>query len=95
MGMVRSQDGRDFSCSVERPSGQSYLFFQAFKMEITGIPTAEGEVYVRTFTVRSIPRLPGKLITLIDDKSISIINFVCNMCYDVHILFTGSRNDTT
>lgn len=45
MGMVRSQDGRDFSCSVERPSGQSYLFFQAFKMEITGIPTAEGEVY--------------------------------------------------
>lgn len=95
MGMVRSQDGRDFSCSVERPSGQSYLFFQAFKMEITGIPTAEGEVYVRGFTVRSIPRLPGKLITLIDDKSISIINFVCNMCYDVHILFTGSRNDTT
>lgn len=80
MGMVRSQDGRDFSCSVERPSGQSYLFFQAFKMEITGIPTAEGEVYVRAFTVRSIPRLPGKLITLIDDKSISIINFVCNMC---------------
>lgn len=95
MGMVRSQDGRDFSCSVERPSGQSYLFFQAFKMEITGILTAEGEVYVRAFTVRSIPRLPGKLITLIDDKSISIINFVCNMCYDVHILFTGSRNDTT
>lgn len=95
MGMVRSQDGRDFSCSVERPSGQSYLFFQAFKMEITGIPAAEGEVYVRAFTVRSIPRLPGKLITLIDDKSISIINFVCNMCYDVHILFTGSRNDTT
>lgn len=95
MGMVRSQDGRDFSCSVERPSGQSYLFFQAFKMEITGIPTAEGEVYVRAFTVRSIPRLPGKLITLIDGKSISIINFVCNMCYDVHILFTGSRNDTT
>lgn len=47
MGLVRSQDGRDFSCSVERPSGQSYLFFQAFKMEITGIPAVEGGVYVR------------------------------------------------
>lgn len=73
MGMVRSQDGRDFSCSVERPSGQSYLFFQAFKMEIAGIPTAEGEVFVRAFTDSSIPQLPGKLITLIVDKSISII----------------------
>lgn len=73
MGMVRSQDGRDFSCSVERPSGQSYLFFQAFKMEITGIPTAEGEVFVRAFTDSSIPQLPGKLTALIVDKSISII----------------------
>ncbi|XP_048733149.1 myeloid-derived growth factor-like [Ostrea edulis] len=45
MGMVKSEDGRDFSCSVERPSGHSYLFFQAFKMEVTGIPTVEGEVY--------------------------------------------------
>lgn len=73
MGMVRSQDGRDFSCSVERLSGQSYLFFQAFKMEITGIPTAEGEVFVRAFTDSSIPQLPWKLTTLIVDKSISII----------------------
>lgn len=73
MGMVRSQDGRDFSCSVERPSGQSYLFFQAFKMEITGIPTAEGEVFVRAFTDSSNSRLPGKLTILIVDKSISII----------------------
>ncbi|XP_061172255.1 myeloid-derived growth factor-like [Saccostrea echinata] len=43
MGMVRSDDHQEFSCSVERP--QSYLFFQAFKMELTGIPAVEGEVY--------------------------------------------------
>jgi len=39
--MVLSKDGSKRSCVVERPSGQSYLFFEQFKLEVTGAKLKE------------------------------------------------------
>jgi hypothetical protein len=53
------KDGKIVSCSIERPGGSSYLFFQQFKVEVIGGKLVEGKAIVR-------PRaLLSKLILLV------------------------------
>ncbi|KAK2154251.1 hypothetical protein LSH36_273g03098 [Paralvinella palmiformis] len=37
------KDGKIVSCSIERPGGSSYLFFQQFKVEVIGGKLVEGK----------------------------------------------------
>ncbi|XP_064608780.1 myeloid-derived growth factor-like [Liolophura sinensis] len=44
-GMSRSSDLNQYSCSVERPGGTSYLFFLNFKLEVIGGTVWDGEAF--------------------------------------------------
>ena len=44
--MTLSEDGSDISCTVERPGGTSYLFFQLFEMQVSRGAIQEANVFV-------------------------------------------------
>ena len=46
--MIKSDDGSQIKCSVERPGGSSYLFFQLFEMNVIGGLIKEAQVIVST-----------------------------------------------
>ncbi|KAK6179328.1 hypothetical protein SNE40_011715 [Patella caerulea] len=73
MGLSLNKDQTKFQCSVERPGGGgSYLFFQSFKLEISGADVKEGEAagssnaplkpseYVVDLKENMIADVPGK-----------------------------------
>ncbi|XP_070543614.1 myeloid-derived growth factor-like isoform X1 [Ptychodera flava] len=45
MTISRSPDKSSYSCSVERPGGRSYLFFQQFKLKIKGAKLEEAAAF--------------------------------------------------
>jgi hypothetical protein len=46
MKLAVDEPKTQFSCSVERESGVSYLFFESFQMAVTGGNVVEGTVLV-------------------------------------------------
>ncbi|KAK3602274.1 hypothetical protein CHS0354_022015 [Potamilus streckersoni] len=45
MSINRNSEKRKFVCTIERPDGMSYLFFQHFEASIEGADAVEIEVY--------------------------------------------------
>ena len=48
LGISRSADRHQWLCSVERPGGMSYLFFQEFQLKVDGADIQEAFAEVGT-----------------------------------------------
>ncbi|XP_013403099.1 myeloid-derived growth factor isoform X1 [Lingula anatina] len=57
MTLEKSSDKTSLSCSVERPSATSYLFFEKFNLHISGGKVTSGEA----FGNGKVPLRPGEL----------------------------------